>query len=151
MGWTWFCHLVLGTDLSYSILANPFEPYTIYGAGAVICILVVRPLVKKLNHHIVATFLVATLACAALELLSSIALTIRYGFNPYWSYFDRFMNFNGHICLGNCILFGLLATVFLRLVYPLTEKILRNSNQLVINIFLVVLVIMFGAYYLFPA
>jgi len=148
MGWTWFAHLVFGRELNTNILANAFEPYPIYGTGAVLIILVVRPLVKKFKRNIVMTFVVATLACAVLECLSSILLVWQYGHNPYWWYADQPLNFYGHICLTNSLLFGLLATVFLRVIYPLTQKILRRGNQMVINIVLVVLAGMFAAYHL---
>lgn len=151
MAWTSLGSLILGTRLHENILANPFEPYTIYGAGAVLCILVVRPLVKKFNHNIIATYLIATLICGALELVSSLILTLRYGYNPYWGYAGRFMNLGGHICLGNCLLFGLLATTFLRLIYPYSEKLLRNKKaQLAINIILALMIIMFAIYYFAP-
>ena len=147
MGWAWLCHLVLGTELMTNILANAFEPYTIYGAGVVLVILIVRPLVKKFNHNIFATFAIATLVCAALECISSIILVWRYGYNPYWWYADRAFNLGGHICLSNALLFGLLATTFLRLIYPQTEKILQRKNQVIINIVLAILIAMFAIYY----
>ncbi|MCL1839451.1 putative ABC transporter permease [Candidatus Saccharibacteria bacterium] len=147
MAWAWLAHVVLGRELMTNILHNPLEPYTIYGMGAVLVILIVKPLVKKLNHHIVATFVVATLVCAVLECVSSMILVWRHGYNPYWWYVDQPFNFYGHICLINSLLFGLLATVFLRAIYPLTEKLLRRSNQVVLNIVLLVLLAMFAVYY----
>jgi uncharacterized membrane protein len=146
MGWVWLGHCVLGTELMTNILANPLEPYTIYGTGAVLIILVVRPMVKRLKNNIFAIFLVGALVCAILEYLSSVALVWRYGYNPYWWYIDEPFNLGGHICLRNSLLFGVLATLFLKLVYPFTEKLLKRGNQVVINIVLVVLAGMFVIY-----
>lgn len=150
MAWTWAGHLILKTDLAHNILANPFEPYTIYGAGAVLCILLVEPIAKKFKDNIFATFAAGTIICGGLELVSSIVLTMRYGHNPYWNYDDRMFNLGGHICLGNCLAFGLLATVFLRLIYTPMEKILKKGNQIVINVMLAVLALMLVIYYLAP-
>ena len=148
MTWVLLGHLVSRTDLAHNILANPLEPYTIYGAGAVVIILLVRPLVQKFKHKFLATFVIATLACALLEGLSSVALTIRYGHNPYWNYRDKIFNLGGHICLENALLFGLLATLFSHFIYPPMEKFLRKGNQIIINLMLLILVSMFAFYYL---
>ena len=147
MGWAWFCHLVLGEDLKTNILALPYEPYTIYGTGAVLMILLVRPVVRKIKDNLLVTFLVATVVCAILEYVTSVVLVWQYGRNPFWWYEDRAFNMGGHICLENSILFGLLATVFLKLIYPLTEKLLRRGKQVVINVVLVGLMVAFVAYY----
>ena len=149
MGWAWLSHYVLGEKLMTNILHNPLEPYTIYGGGAVLIILVVRPLVKKFKNNLIATFLIATLACAVLECVSSIFLVLRYGHNPYWWYVDKPFNLGGHICLQNSLAFGVLATVFLRVIYPWTEKFLQRGNRIVTNGILLILVMLFGVYYLF--
>lgn len=147
MAWAWIAHLVTGRELMTNILANPFEPYTIYGLGAVLCVVIGRPILRRFNHHIVATFLVTTLICAALEYVSSVILAWRYGSNPYWDYSDRPFNLGGHICLTNSLLFGLIATLFLKLIYPQTEKFLWRGNQILINSMLVVLIGLFIGYY----
>lgn len=148
MGWVWVAHWVFGFELKMNILAHPLEPYPIYGTGVVLVILVVRPLVKRINHHILITYGIATLACAVLEYISSRMLVWQYGHNPYWWYADRPFNLGGHICLENSLLFGLLATVFLRVVFPWMEKLFRRVNQAVINGLLVMLLMMFGIYQL---
>jgi len=151
MGWTWFCHLVLGRELVTQILAKPYEPYTIYGTGAVLAILIVRPLAAKFKgkaSNIIATFVTATLVCSVLEYVSSIILTAVYGYNPYWWYADRPLNLGGHIWIGNSLLFGLLATLFLKLIYPFLEKLLKRGNQVVINVILVIMVVIFTIYYM---
>jgi uncharacterized membrane protein len=146
MGWAWFRHLFLGSELMTNVLAKPYEPYTIYGSGAVLTILIVRPLAKKFKDNIFATFVIATLVCSVLEYISSVVMVWIYGYNPYWWYADQPFNLGGHIWLGNCLLFGLLATFFLKVIYPLTEKLLRRGNQIVINIVLVILTVMFVIY-----
>jgi len=69
-----------------------------------------------------------------------------WGYNPYWWYIDRPFNLGGHIWLGNALLFGLLAMVFVKGIYPLTERFLR-WKQWVVNILLVLLVALFCLYY----
>ena len=148
MLWVCFLHFVLGRELITGILANPLEPYTIYGLGAVLCVLIGRPILKYFNHHIVATYLVTTLICAVLEYVSSVILTWRYGLNPYWDYSDRPFNLGGHICLTNSLLFGLVATLFLKLIYPQMERFLWKKNQWVVNVMSLVMLSMFAVYYI---
>ena len=147
MIWAWFLHIALGRELMMNILSNPLEPYTIYGLGAVLCVVIGRPILKYFNHHIVATYIVTTAICAVLEYVSSVILVWRYGMNPYWDYSDRPFNLGGHICLTNSLLFGLIATLFLKLIYPRMENFLWRGNQIFINSLLLVLVMMCGIYY----
>jgi len=147
MGWAWFRHLVLGANLATYVLAKPYEPYTVYGFGVVLVILIIRPLAKRFKDNIFATFIISALVCSVLECVVSIILVWCYGRNPYWGYADRPFNLGGHIWIGNCLLFGLIATFFLKVIYPLTEKLLKRGNQIVINVVLAILVVMFVTYY----
>jgi uncharacterized membrane protein len=148
MAWCTTVALISGSDLPYNILSNPLEPYTIYGAGVILCILLVQPIAKRFNNNIFATFLSGTLILAALEYFSSVILTLRHGHNPYWNYSNTPFNLGGHITLVNSLLFGLLATIFLHFIYPITERTLRKTNQTIINIFLLILLVLFASYYL---
>lgn len=148
MAWTALGNLVLGIPLATNILANPLEPYVIYGTGAILCILIVYPLSRKLNHNIFATFIVATLVCSALELISSVVMTMQYGYNPYWNYLDRPFNLGGHICLTNCLLFGVMATAFTRLIYEPFDRLLRKVPKPVFYSISALLLIAFATYYL---
>ncbi len=144
-------HHLLSAPLNTAILANPAEPYMIYGTGAILVLVLIRPLTRKFNHHPLATYAVATLICTLLELTSSLILTLRYGKNPYWDYHQMPLNLGGHICLPNSLLFGLLATIFLRLIYPHTETLLKKPKlQLPINLLLTALSLSFALYYLLP-
>jgi len=162
MGWTLANHFIIGKDLSYNILANPLEPYTIYGAGAVLLILIIPPLLKKIEKSLKnvrgkkflsvgIVFVLTTLLCAVLEYLSSIVLFWRYGYNPYWCYIDRSFNLGGHIWLGNVLLFGLIATFFIKTLMPLCDKLLVRAKPIFLHLALVLFIAIFAYHYIFTA
>ena len=57
-----------------------------------------------------------------MEYLCSFFQEILFG-TVSWDYSDLFMNINGRTCLLYCFYWGIIAVVFLKLVYPWIEKI----------------------------
>jgi uncharacterized membrane protein len=134
----------LGKEFAYGIMDNWTEPYTIYGLGAVMCILVVTVLPKKITRNLPLQYAINVLVCAVVEYVSALIIIWRFGENIFWNYDERFMNLNGQICLGNSLLFGLAATVFMEVVYPFLEKCLQKINPRVINVLLGLIVAVFA-------
>lgn len=107
-----------------------------YGLGAVAVILFVWPLIRdhKINPSIV--FVLSTLLTGFVEYICAVFVVAIYGVNRFWNYSDRFMNINGYVCLESAVLFGLMATFFIYLFYPICENIFsRLPNRYVIVIF----------------
>ena len=97
------------------LIYGPFVQ--IYGVGAVAYyILIIK--VKDPNK---AFFLGMTMG-GLLEYLCSFFQEILFG-TVSWDYSDLFMNINGRTCLLYCFYWGIIAVVFLKLVYPWLEKI----------------------------
>lgn len=136
---------ILFSNYNQSILARPLEPYTIYGTGAVFCIFFLANLPKKISQNILLQYIINTIVCAFVEYISALFIVWRYGSNYLWNYSDQFMNLNGYICLRNTLFFGLVATLFIRFVYPKTQKLLSKSNQRKTNLVFVITIILFTA------
>lgn len=152
---SWFGHFIeiaimlvnkyiLSSSYNQSILTNPLEPYTIYGTGAIFCIFFLSSLPKRINQNILFQYIVNTIACAIVEYLSALIIVWRYGSNYLWNYSEEFMNLNGYICLRNTLFFGLVATIFIRFVYPQTQKLLNKSNQYKINFVFIITIVLFA-------
>lgn len=104
-----------------------------YGLGVVAVIMFVFPLIrKKLINPYIGYFL-NVLTTSIVEYLSAFVVVLSYGKNNFWDYSDRFMNLNGYICLESALLFGLLATIFIYCVYPVTEKIYHTHKKTTIH------------------
>lgn len=102
-----------------------------YGIGAVLLILILIPLTRKIrstSRKLLVTFLLGMVLCSSVELISSLMLVLRMGHNPLWDYSNKPFNFYGHICLENSILFGIISVVYLYAIYPLIERIFQRMQ-----------------------
>ena len=95
-------------------LFGPILP--IYGWGAVVCLLLAE--VEFLRATPALMFLAVTVACSAIEYLTSLLLEKQYGVR-LWDYSktDRF-NLGGRICLRNALAFGFFGTLVIYKVQP---------------------------------
>lgn len=116
-------------DWHAGILAQPLEPYPVYGLAAFAMVALWQVLPAKLKKKSLPMFVILTAICAVAEYAVGAFCAWRWGKNPFWDYSDRFMNLNGHICLQFTLLFGLGATIFMMLVFPMTEKLLNKMSK----------------------
>lgn len=100
-----------------------------YGLGAVALILVVVPILRARKMHIVSVFVISAFVAGIVEFLCAALLVLLYGRNYFWDYSDRFMNLFGFTCLGVCLLFGIVAIVFLYLIYPKLKVFFNYLSQ----------------------
>lgn len=101
--------------IRHGLIYGPFVQ--IYGIGAVAYYI----LIIKVKDPKKAFFLGMTMG-GLLEYLCSFFQEILFG-TVSWDYSDLFMNINGRTCLLYCFYWGIIAVVFLKLVYPWIEKI----------------------------
>lgn len=136
-------------DPTSQIWSDWLYPFPVYGAGFVACGLLLFPIKNWLQDHLpknwqalIASYLVNTLVCAAIELtLGLISNQPVNGVYPLWDYSNMFMNFMGQICLLNSCLFGLVATICTWVVYPVLVRLLRRlSNDMGNMLFVTVIV-----------
>ncbi|MDR2063994.1 MAG: putative ABC transporter permease [Candidatus Nomurabacteria bacterium] len=143
IGAVYFAKFFLHHETGYGILDNFTEPYNIYGLGAVVCILVAVTLPKRITKNICLEYAVNVVICAVVEYVSALVIVWRFGKNIFWDYSDLPFNLNGHICLTNSLLFGLVATFFMRIVYPFLEKCLAKIHPKLLNLIFVAVAVIF--------
>ena len=88
----------------------------VYGMGAVAYYILCNKVKKPYK-----VFLIGMIMGGVIEYIFSLLQEIFLG-SVSWDYSDRFLNFNGRTCLQYCIYWGIIAIVFLKLIYPLIQK-----------------------------
>ena len=116
--------LVMGEGMHGGIMAQPLEPYPVYGLAVFAMVALWQILPAKLKKNPPLAFIFLTGVCAVAEYAVGAFSAWRWGKNPFWDYSDKFMNLHGHICLQFTLLFGLAATLFMLIIFPQTEKLL---------------------------
>lgn len=118
-GWLYEESLELIVNHAYAdrgILHMPLIP--IYGFGCLLLLLLYR----KKDYPAPVIFVTSAVAATLLELVASYPLQKILGYLP-WYYGGWFLNYEGRISLGSSLLFGLLATVFIKLIHPQCRKL----------------------------
>ena len=110
----------------------PFAPP--YGFGMIAVIIFISPLLKKQSISKYKAYFLITLTMGLVEYLCAAAIILIHGENTYWNYAGRMLNFGGNVCAESAILFGLMATIFLYYIYPLTERLFAKQQKKIIDI-----------------
>ena len=141
-------------DPNSGIWRDMLNPFFVYGAAMVFIGLLLFPLKNFLQEKLpgkvvplLASFVVNTLFCAAIELAMGLVLNTPpdpvTGKLPLWDYTNMDFNFMGQICLLNTTFFGVMATLMTWLVYPNLERAFAKIPADVMNIITVVVVVFF--------
>jgi uncharacterized membrane protein len=147
-------------DPSAPMWQSYLAPFSIYGIGAVACIVLLFPLKQILTRKFKNIFLVLlvvyvanTLVCTGLEL--AVGVTLNHpgpdGKLIYWDYHDRPFNFMGQICLQNALAFGAVATVMVWVIFPAAESFILTLSDDQANVSFVAIAIVWlllAAFYL---
>lgn len=122
LGWiceSIYCSLLEKRLINRGFLNGPFCP--VYGVGAVLILSVLDPF----RDRIVLLFLLGSLLTTMLEYLTGLSLETLFH-AKYWDYSKRRFNFQGRVCLGNALLFGLMGVAAATYIQPfLLEQIGR--------------------------
>lgn len=97
------------------LIYGPFVQ--VYGMGAVAYYLLIRKIKEPKE-----AFFSGMIMGGILEYLCSFFQEIIFG-TISWDYSKMFMNFNGRTCLLYCFYWGIIAVMFLKIVYPWLQKI----------------------------
>lgn len=126
------------------VLFGPYCP--IYGVGALLFILCFGWLMKKKDNKVLTIVkpLLIFLGCMAVatvvELSATYILEALTGSWPWQTYADYKINFQARIALSPSVRFGLGGVLFLYIVQPLFEKMLKKLKGKPLNItFIIVL------------
>lgn len=142
-GWLYVVFLeVVVYRWGYSDRGVLFGPYCpVYGVGALLFIFLIYHLIKDkpLKRKIVmipVVFILCGLSATILELITSYICEIFMGSWPWQTYVDYKYNFQGRIALSPSLRFGLGGVLFLYILQPLFEKLLKKlGNKKVTKIF----------------
>lgn len=116
-----FAEMIYSTVYSRMIVIRQgliYGPFVqVYGMGAVAYYLLISKVQEPKD-----AFFAGMIMGGILEYLCSFFQEILFG-SISWDYSKFFMNFNGRTCLLYCFYWGIIAVMFLKIVYPWLEKI----------------------------
>lgn len=118
------------------VLFGPYCP--VYGVGALLFIFLIYPLIKNKSFKqkvffIPIVFLLTMLVATTVELLTSYLCEFIMGSWPWQTYADYRYNFQARIALSPSIRFGIGGVIFLYLLQPLFEFIIKRWSKKTLN------------------
>ncbi len=103
------------------LIYGPFNP--VYGIGVTGIVLVLEKYKKNMSY-----FLIGALTGGIIEYLCSWIQEKLFG-TLSWDYSNYFLNFDGRTSIYHMIWWGILSLVFMKLVYPKIEEIIKNTAK----------------------
>lgn len=127
LGWVYesvYVSIKTRTVVNRGFLNGPMIP--IYGFGAVICGLILRPLQGQILHIFMAGMTLATV----LEYITSYLME-KIFHAKWWDYTKYHYNLEGRICLHASLFWGVLSVLLIQVMQPLSdEAILKIPDEL---------------------
>lgn len=112
-------------------MRGPFLP--IYGSGAIMMLVVSMPF----QDHLFLTYVAGCVGATVLEYVTGVTMEALFKVR-YWDYSNQRFNFQGHICLGSTLAWGLLTILMTEFVHvPVERLVLSISNQVLTVVTLV--------------
>lgn len=121
-------HYTIGTVVWHSTTKLIMTIAVPYGLGIVAVIFITLPIIKKYNLHPLGVFLLNIFLTGLTEYLCALVIVWSVGHNYFWNYSNDFLNINGYVCLKTAVFFSIMATFFIYIVYPLTDKLLHRLH-----------------------
>lgn len=122
-----------------------YGPITaVYGVGIISIELLNKYFFQKIKYNkivkIIIEFITLTIVLSIIEFLGGNILN--YLFNiDMWDYSQIKPNFGKYICLQNSLIWGLLGTLYLHIIKPFTDKIIKQITTKETYLFLIIFVI----------
>ncbi len=130
-------------------LFGPWLP--IYGFGGIIITALFfktknKPVkIGKINIRPLIIYFEACIIATAVELIATYIIDFIGGnFKTLWDYSQNFMNFQGRIALIPDAKFGVIALLAIYGVQPILKKIIETKKQKILNVFVVIIAILFA-------
>lgn len=137
LGWIWessYVSIKSKKWINRGFIAGPFV--TIYGVGAVMVYVILRPLTGRVIELYFGGVVVATL----LEYVTGVLMEAIFHTN-WWDYSDKKFNFQGKICLGSSVAWGFFTLALFYILQPFVASILdsvpRQIGVILIDVWLV--------------
>lgn len=119
-------------------LRGPFLP--IYGSGAIMMLVVSMPF----QDNIVLTYIAGCIGATVLEYVTGVAMEALFKVR-YWDYSKNRFNFQGHICLGSSLAWGVLTILMTELIHVPVERLVLSIPEHVLTIVTCVLTVVIFA------
>ena len=97
-------------------MRGPFLP--LYGSGGIMMLVVSMPF----QEHLILVYIAGCIGATILEYVTGATREALFKVR-YWDYSDKKFNFQGHICLGTSLAWGLLTILMTRLVHKPVEHL----------------------------
>ncbi len=137
LGWIWESSYVSVKNKKWvnrGFIAGPFV--TIYGVGAVMVYVILRPLTGRVIELYFGGVVVATL----LEYVTGVLMETIFHAN-WWDYSNKKFNIQGKICLGSSVAWGFFTLALFYILQPFVASILdeipRQTGVILIDVWLV--------------
>jgi len=137
--------------VSFVMQAFSFVPLPLaepYGFGVVALLLFVVPFLKKYKPHPVVIFMISTFLMGLVEYICAAVLVVAFGHNYFWDYSNMAFNIQGYVCLETSVLFGIVATLFLYVVYPWAKRYLNKVSFRKLQLITIILVTLYALHFL---
>lgn len=118
-GWLWetcFVSLKNGKYVNRGFINGPF--CTIYGFGALAVYLILKPVSDSILYLFFGGIVVATV----LEYVTAVLMESIFH-TSWWDYSDNKFNFQGRICLGASLGWGVFTLILFKVLHPAVEKL----------------------------
>ena len=115
-------------------LRGPFLP--IYGSGAMMMLVASMPF----RDSIVMTYISGCIGATTLEYVTGVVMEKLFNMR-YWDYSKKKFNFQGHICLGTTLAWGLLTILMTEILHVPVERFVFAIPGLTLNILTLVLTV----------
>ena len=119
------------------LLVGPFS--TLYGFGCVIYIVLLG---KNSNRNIIKTFIYSSLLGGIFEYLSSLLFEVFFNLK-FWDYSSYIMNIQGRTTIPIMMIWGILGTLLLKVIYPNLKKLIKKITINKIKPYVYVLLVFF--------
>lgn len=123
-------YMVFGHFVDRGFLYGPICP--IYGYGAILMVLIAEWMKNKKHINIFMKIAIITVLFTLLEYTGSLILEAIFGLR-WWDYTNEFLNINGRVCLIFSLMFGIMGTAFVELVYEPSKRLIEKLKGRVLN------------------
>lgn len=108
-------------------MRGPFLP--LYGSGAIMMLVVSMPF----QDNVFLTYAAGCVGATVLEYVTGVTMEALFKVR-YWDYSNQKFNFQGHICLGSSLAWGLLTILMTEFVHKWVENVVFMIPSLVLTI-----------------
>ena len=135
LGWCFestYVSIKSGKLTNRGFMRGPFLP--IYGSGAIMMLVVSMPF----QDNLVLTYVAGCVGATVLEYVTGVTMEALFKVR-YWDYSNNKFNFQGHICLGSSLAWGLLTIAMTRFIHVPVERFVLSIPNTVLTVVTLVL------------